>query len=232
MIVATIRALKMHGGVLKTNLKTENVEALKKGFTNLQKHIENIHRYGLPVVVAINEFSEDTAKEEACLIDLLKALAIPVAITSVWENGPTGGVELAEAVMKVIENQKPEFVPLYEAATTTVREKVEEIAKTIYGGSEVQFSKTALKQMQLFSENGWEHLPVCMAKTQYSLSDDPLKLGRPTNFDITIREFVPKLGAGFIVALTGEVMTMPGLPKKPAALKMDITEDGKITGLF
>lgn len=232
VIVATIRALKMHGGVLKTNLKTENVEALKKGFTNLQKHIENIHRYGLPVVVAINEFSEDTAKEEACLIDLLHALAIPVAITSVWENGPAGGVELAEAVMKVIENQKPEFVPLYEAAATTVREKVEKITKTIYGGSEVQFSKTALKQMHLFSENGWEHLPVCMAKTQYSLSDDPLKLGRPTNFDITIREFVPKLGAGFIVALTGEVMTMPGLPKKPAALKMDITEDGKITGLF
>lgn len=232
VIVATIRALKMHGGVVKTELAHENIEALKKGFANLKKHIENMQNYGLPVVVAINEFSSDTEKEETCLKEMIEALGVPVALTSVWEKGPVGGIELAKAVIETAEKQSSDFVPLYDMKKRTIQEKVTTIVTDIYGGSGVQFSKKAKKQMQTFAERGWDHLSICMAKTQYSLSDDPTQLGRPTGFDVTIREFVPKLGAGFIVALTGQVLTMPGLPKKPAALQMDITEDGEIKGLF
>lgn len=231
VIVATIRALKMHGGVLKDQLEEENVEAVRKGFSNLEKHIENIQRYQLPVVVAINEFSKDTLSEINGLGELLEQKNIPYANASVWANGSKGGVELAEKVIEVSNQKRESFVPLYEASST-LAEKVQRVVTDIYGGKEVSFTKKALTQMKAFERRGWDHLPVCMAKTQYSLSDDPKKLGRPEDFSITVREFIPKLGAGFIVALTGDVLTMPGLPKKPAALNMDIKENGEITGLF
>ncbi|MGX7419269.1 formate--tetrahydrofolate ligase [Carnobacterium gallinarum] len=232
VVVATIRALKMHGGVPKTELATENVEAVKSGFANLQKHIENMQGYGLPVVVAINEFISDTDEEIQMVQDLCQDLGVVAALTAVWEKGSVGGVTLAEAVLAEIEQGDAEFSPLYNAAEETIIGKVEKIVQTIYGGKNVVFSKKALTQIQTFQKNGWEDLPICMAKTQYSLSDDPSLLGRPHDFTITIREFVPKLGAGFIVALTGDVMTMPGLPKQPAALNMDVSEDGIVSGLF
>lgn len=231
VIVATIRALKMHGGVLKDQLEEENVEAVRKGFSNLEKHIENIKRYQLPVVVAINEFSKDTLSEINALGELLKQKNISYANASVWANGSKGGVELAEKVIEVSNQKREAFVPLYDASST-LAEKVQRVVTDIYGGKEASFTKKALTQMKVFERRGWDHLPVCMAKTQYSLSDDPKKLGRPEDFSITVREFIPKLGAGFIVALTGDVLTMPGLPKEPAALNMDIKENGEITGLF
>lgn len=231
VIVATIRALKMHGGVKVDQLEQENIEAVTQGFSNLEKHMENIKRYNLPVVVAINEFSKDTPAEIAHLADLLNQQHIPFAHTSVWQNGSKGGVDLAEKVISAANQVHEEFQPLY-ASSSKVIDKVQKIVTEIYGGQEVYFTKKALSQMKLFERRGWDQLPICMAKTQYSLSDDPKKLGRPTDFAVTIREFIPKLGAGFIVALTGDVLTMPGLPKKPAALSMDIKENGDITGLF
>lgn len=232
VIVATIRALKMHGGISKDQLSTENVEAVKVGFSNLQKHIENMQSYGLPVVVAINEFSSDTKNETQLVKELCRKLGVEAALTAVWEKGSNGGVELANAVLMAIESSSEGFQPLYNAEETSIEEKVTKIVQQIYGGSRVLFSKKALTQLKTFKTYGWEKLPVCMAKTQYSLSDDPSLLGRPTDFDVTIREFVPKLGAGFIVALTGDVMTMPGLPKSPAALNMDVDAEGKVSGLF
>lgn len=232
VVVATIRALKMHGGISKDQLSTENVEAVKVGFSNLQKHIENMHSYGLPVVVAINEFSSDTKNETQLVKELCRKLGVEAALTAVWEKGSNGGVELANAVLMAIESSSEGFQPLYNAEETSIEEKVTKIVQQIYGGSRVLFSKKALTQLKTFKTYGWEKLPVCMAKTQYSLSDDPSLLGRPTDFDVTIREFVPKLGAGFIVALTGDVMTMPGLPKSPAALNMDVDAEGKVSGLF
>lgn len=231
VIVATIRALKMHGGVLKDQLEEENVEAIRKGFSNLEKHIENIQRYELPVVVAINEFSKDTPSEINGLAELLEQKNIPYANASVWAKGSEGGVELAQKVIEISNQKREAFVPLYDDSSA-LAEKVQRVVTDIYGGKEVSFTKKAEAQMKLFERRGWGHLPVCMAKTQYSLSDDPKKLGRPEDFSITVREFIPKLGAGFIVALTGDVLTMPGLPKKPAALNMDIKENGEITGLF
>lgn len=232
VVVATIRALKMHGGISKDQLSTENVEAVKVGFSNLQKHIENMQSYGLPVVVAINEFSTDTKNETQLVKGLCRELGVEAALTAVWEKGSKGGVELANAVLMAIESGSKGFQPLYNAEETSIEEKVTKIVQQIYGGRRVLFSKKALTQLKTFKTHGWEKLPVCMAKTQYSLSDDPSLLGRPTDFDVTIREFVPKLGAGFIVALTGDVMTMPGLPKSPAALNMDVDADGKVSGLF
>lgn len=232
VVVATIRALKMHGGISKDQLSTENVEAVKVGFSNLQKHIENMQSYGLPVVVAINEFSSDTKNETQLVKELCRKLGVEAAFTAVWEKGSNGGVELANAVLMAIESSSEGFQPLYNAEETSIEEKVTKIVQQIYGGSRVLFSKKALTQLKTFKTYGWEKLPVCMAKTQYSLSDDPSLLGRPTDFDVTIREFVPKLGAGFIVALTGDVMTMPGLPKSPAALNMDVDAEGKVSGLF
>ncbi|ANZ99979.1 formate--tetrahydrofolate ligase [Carnobacterium divergens] len=232
VVVATIRALKMHGGISKDQLSTENVEAVKVGFSNLQKHIENMQSYGLPVVVAINEFSSDTKNETQLVKELCRKLGVEAALTAVWEKGSNGGVELANAVLMAIESSSEGFQPLYNAEETSIEEKVTKIVQQIYGGSRVLFSKKALTQLKTFKTYGWEKLPVCMAKTQYSLSDDPSLLGRPTDFDVTIREFVPKLGAGFIVALTGDVMTMPGLPKSPAALNMDVDAEGKVSGLF
>lgn len=231
VIVATLRALKMHGGVAKTELSTENVEAVKAGFANLKRHVENIQKYGIPAVVAINEFVSDTADEIAALKELCAEIGVPVELASVWANGADGGVELAETVVATIDNQAANYQRLYKAEDS-LEEKVTKIVTQIYGGRGVVFEKKARNQLAEFAKNGWDKLPVCMAKTQYSFSDDQFALGAPTGFDITVREFVPKLGAGFIVALTGDVMTMPGLPKAPAALNMDVAEDGTAIGLF
>ncbi|ALS00552.1 formate--tetrahydrofolate ligase [Enterococcus silesiacus] len=231
VIVATIRALKMHGGVDKKELNTEDVSAMAKGFSNLQKHIENIKSYGLPVVVAINEFINDSENEIVALRELCQSIDVPVELTSVWEKGAQGGVALAKRVTQVIEEQTADFKTIYQNGMN-LEDKIKTIVTKIYGGNHVVFSKKARNQLATFEKYGWDRLPVCMAKTQYSLSDDPQKLGRPVGFTITIRELVPKIGAGFIVALTGDVMTMPGLPKKPAALNMDVDKDGNAIGLF
>ncbi|MGC4430188.1 formate--tetrahydrofolate ligase [Streptococcus suis] len=231
VIVATLRALKMHGGVAKTELSTENVEAVKAGFSNLKRHVENIQKYGIPAVVAINEFVSDTADEIAALKELCAEIGVPVELASVWANGADGGVELAETVVATIDNQAANYQRLYKAEDS-LEEKVTKIVTQIYGGTGVVFEKKARNQLAEFAKNGWDKLPVCMAKTQYSFSDNQFALGAPTDFDITVREFVPKLGAGFIVALTGDVMTMPGLPKAPAALNMDVAADGTAIGLF
>ncbi|HEM5163024.1 TPA: formate--tetrahydrofolate ligase [Streptococcus suis] len=231
VIVATLRALKMHGGVAKTELSAENIEAVKAGFSNLKRHVENIQKYGIPAVVAINEFVSDTADEIATLKELCAEIGVPVELASVWANGADGGVELAETVVATIDNQAANYQGLYKSEDS-LEEKVTKIVTQIYGGSGVVFEKKARNQLAEFAKNGWDKLPVCMAKTQYSFSDDQFALGAPTDFDITVREFVPKLGAGFIVALTGDVMTMPGLPKAPAALNMDVAADGTAIGLF
>ncbi|HFI0362675.1 TPA: formate--tetrahydrofolate ligase [Streptococcus suis] len=231
VIVATLRALKMHGGVAKTELSAENVEAVKAGFSNLKRHVENIQKYGIPAVVAINEFVSDTDDEIAALKELCAEIGVPVELASVWANGADGGVELAETVVATIDNQEANYQRLYKAEDS-LEEKVTKIVTQIYGGTGVVFEKKARNQLAEFAKNGWDKLPVCMAKTQYSFSDNQFALGAPTDFDITVREFVPKLGAGFIVALTGDVMTMPGLPKAPAALNMDVAEDGTAIGLF
>lgn len=231
VIVATIRALKMHGGLAKDQLAEENLPALQKGFTNLEKHIQNMQRYDVPVVVAINEFTQDTEKEIQLLKEACQALGVPVELTSVWAQGGAGGTNLAETVVAEIEANTKQFQPLYNHRQT-IEEKIQAIVQTIYGGEQAIFSPKAQKQIADFTKNGWDQLPICMAKTQYSLSDDPQKLGRPEGFTITIRELVPKIGAGFIVALTGDILTMPGLPKVPAALNMDVDETGQASGLF
>lgn len=231
VIVATIRALKMHGGVAKTDLGQENVDAVTKGFANLQRHIQNIQHYGLPVVVAINEFITDTEAEFLQLEALCQQENVTIRRASVWANGGLGGKDLAEAVVDAIEKKKTNYQRLYEDSLS-IEEKVKTIVSKIYGGKDVSFGAKAQTQLKTFAQQGWDNLPVCMAKTQYSFSDNPTLLGAPTEFTVTIREFVPKLGAGFIVALTGDVMTMPGLPKQPAALNMDIDEKGHAIGLF
>lgn len=231
VIVATIRALKMHGGVKKDELKNENLDALKIGFANLKRHIRNMEQYQLPVIVAINEFVTDTDSELTLLEHLCEDQGILAKRASVWANGAEGGVDLAEAVVRLIDRKEADYKPLY-LLEETIQEKTETIVKKIYGGNGVVFSKKAQKQIEEFTKNGWDNLPICMAKTQYSFSDDPSLLGAPEDFTITIREIIPKVGAGFLVALTGDVMTMPGLPKKPAALNMDVTNDGEVLGLF
>lgn len=231
VIVATIRALKMHGGLAKDQLAEENLPALQKGFANLEKHIQNMQRYDVPVVVAINEFTQDTEKEIQLLKEACQTLGVPVELTSVWAQGGAGGTNLAKTVVAEIEANTKQFQPLYNHRQT-IEEKIQAIVQTIYGGEQAIFSPKAQKQIADFTKNGWDQLPICMAKTQYSLSDDPQKLGRPEGFTITIRELVPKIGAGFIVALTGDILTMPGLPKVPAALNMDVDETGQASGLF
>ncbi|EGJ27322.1 formate--tetrahydrofolate ligase [Streptococcus porcinus] len=231
VIVATLRALKMHGGVLKNQLSEENIEAVKVGFSNLKRHVENMRQYGIPVVVAINEFIADTDAEIAILKDLCREIDVPVELASVWAKGAEGGVALAKTIVKVIEEGQVAYQPLY-TEQDTVEEKITKIVKNIYGGQSVTLSAKAQAQLRQFAEFGWDKLPICMAKTQYSFSDDQTLIGAPEGFEITIREFVPKTGAGFIVALTGDVMTMPGLPKVPAALNMDVSEDGTVIGLF
>lgn len=231
VIVATIRALKMHGGMKKDELKNENLDALKIGFANLKRHIRNMEQYQLPVIVAINEFVTDTDSELTLLEHLCEDQGILAKRASIWANGAEGGVDLAEAVVRLIDRKEADYKPLY-LLEETIQEKTETIVKKIYGGNGVVFSKKAQKQIEEFTKNGWDNLPICMAKTQYSFSDDPSLLGAPEDFTITIREIIPKVGAGFLVALTGDVMTMPGLPKKPAALNMDVTNDGEVFGLF
>ncbi len=231
VIVATIRALKMHGGVEKSDLAKENIASLTMGFANLQKHIETIKSFGLPVVVAINKFITDTDLEVKTLLDWCNHEGVAVALTEVWEKGGAGGVELAEKLLSVMEKEENKFKPLYDLSDS-LEEKVRTIVQKVYGGKDVEFTPKAKKQLIDFENFGWSNLPICMAKSQYSLSDDPTKLGRPTGFTVNVREFKPSIGAGFIVALTGDVMTMPGLPKKPAALNMDVDEHGRATGLF
>ena len=231
VIVATIRALKMNGGVAKDALSEENVEAVRSGFANLERHVENMRKFGVPVVVAINEFVTDTEAEIAALKELCASIQVPVELASVWADGADGGLALAETVVETLETSPANYTRLYDN-DLSVEEKITKIAQEIYRADNVVFEKKAKTQIAQIVKNGWDKLPVCMAKTQYSFSDDPSLLGAPTGFDITIRELVPKTGAGFIVALTGEVMTMPGLPKRPAALNMDVAEDGTALGLF
>ncbi|UNB49536.1 formate--tetrahydrofolate ligase [Staphylococcus coagulans] len=230
VVVATIRALKMHGGVAKDQLKEENVDAVKAGIQNLERHVNNIRKFGVEPVVALNAFIHDTEAEFEYVEQWAKSNNVHLSLTEVWEKGGKGGVDLAEKVLEVV-NTPNDFIRLYELESP-LEEKIEKIVKEIYGGSKVTFSSKAQKQLQQFKENGWDHYPVCMAKTQYSFSDDQTQLGAPTGFEITIRELEAKTGAGFIVALTGAIMTMPGLPKKPAALNMDVTDDGHAIGLF
>lgn len=230
VVVATVRALKMHGGVAKDNLKEENVEAVKKGIVNLERHVKNVKKYGLEPVVALNAFVHDTEEETKYVQQWAKENGVRLALTEVWEKGGKGGVDLANEVLEVLDEPQ-DFKHLYEL-DLPLEEKIETIVKEIYGGSKVTFSSKAQKQLKQFKENGWDNYPVCMAKTQYSFSDDATQLGAPEGFEITIRELEAKTGAGFIVALTGAIMTMPGLPKKPAALNMDVTDDGHAIGLF
>lgn len=231
VIVATIRALKMNGGVAKDALSEENVEAVRSGFSNLERHVENMRKFGVPVAVAINEFVTDTEAEIATLKELCASIQVPVELASVWADGADGGVALAETVVATLETSPANYTRLYDN-DLSIEEKITKIAKEIYRADNVVFEKKAKTQIAQIVKNGWDKLPVCMAKTQYSFSDDPSLLGAPSGFDITIRELVPKTGAGFVVALTGEVMTMPGLPKRPAALNMDVAEDGTALGLF
>ncbi|WP_202081330.1 formate--tetrahydrofolate ligase [Caldalkalibacillus salinus] len=232
VIVATIRALKMHGGVPKDQLKEENVSALQKGLRNLEKHAETIQAFGVPFVVAINRFVTDTDEEISNLQQWCGQKGYPVALTDVWAHGGAGGEELVNTLIPLIEDQpNPEPKFTYDTLQS-IEEKVFQIATKVYGAQDVEFSPKAKKQIQAFNEHGWHNLPICMAKTQYSLSDVPSQLGRPQDFTVTIREFKPSVGAGFIVALTGDVMTMPGLPRVPSAMHMDIDQDGEAKGLF
>ena len=231
VLVATIRSTKMHGGVTLDELALgENLEAVREGFKNVRKHIENVQAYGLPVVVALNEFLTDTKEEQDLFMELCREMGVTCVLTSVWEHGSRGGIALAEKVVELCENNTT-FQPTYDMSAT-IQEKVETIAKNVYGATNVHYSDEALTQLKEFEKLGWNHLNVCIAKTPYSFSDNAKLKGRPTDFDITIRSFVPKLGAGFIVALTGTVLTMPGLPKVPAALGISVDDNGKIQGLY
>lgn len=230
VIVATVRALKMHGGVPKTELGKVDMAALEKGLANLTKHIENVHKFGLPAVVAINAFPTDTKEELDFVEEKCNALGASVALSEVWAKGGEGGVELAEKVLEAMK-QPADFHYMYEVEQS-IPEKIESIAKAIYGADGVDFTAPAKKQLAEIEALGLDKMPICMAKTQYSLSDDATKLGRPEGFRITVKELRISAGAGFIVALTGNILTMPGLPKKPAAENMDIDVNGKITGLF
>lgn len=231
VLVATIRALKYHGGVKLEELSKENVEALKRGIVNLEKHIENIQNYGVPVVVTLNQFITDSEAEISYISDFCKEHDCEFALSKVWEKGGEGGLELAQKVIDTIDNKQSDFKPLYDV-NMSIKDKIYTIANKIYGATDVTYDKAALNMIKRLEELGYDKLPICMAKNQYSLSDDPSKLGRPENFSINIREIYVNAGAGFIVAITGTVMTMPGLPKKPAAENIDVTKEGVITGLF
>ena len=231
VIVATVRALKMHGGVGVKELGAENVEAVKKGFVNLEKHIENVRKFGVPPVVALNRFASDTNAELAEVLDRCRVLGVPAALADVHAKGGAGALDLADLVLATVNESSARFQPLY-PLNLSLKEKIEIVAKEIYGADGVNYTATADKDIQRLESIGLKEVPVCMAKTQYSFSDDPNRRGRPIGFTITVREVTPSAGAGFVVAHTGEIMTMPGLPKKPAAEDMQITRDGKITGLF
>ena len=231
VLVATVRALKYNGGVPKDQLSTENLEALKKGIVNLEKHIENIQKFQVPVVVTLNSFLTDTPAEYEFIKNFCEERGCEFALSEVWAKGGDGGMELAEKVLKTLETKESHFKPLYEDSLG-IAEKIETIAKEIYGAGSVSYSPAAKKAIAKITDMGFSELPVCMAKTQYSLSDDQTKLGRPEGFELTVRDVYVSAGAGFVVALTGAIMTMPGLPKKPAADSIDVDENGKITGLF
>lgn len=231
VLVATVRALKMHGGVPKTELATPDVEAVKRGIVNLEKHIENIKQYGLPLVVAINAFAQDTTEELEAISSHCAAHGVNVALSEVFAKGGEGGIELAKEVVALATSGKADFKLLY-GEELSLKEKIETIAKKIYGAVGVNYTKEANNALKDFEKMGYGHLPVCMAKTQYSFSDDPALLGRPEGFEITIKNCRIAAGAGFVVVLTGDIMTMPGLPKVPAAEKIDVSDDGVISGLF
>ena len=231
VLVATVRALKYNGGVEKADLGEENLEALKKGIVNLEKHIENLQKYGVPVVVTLNSFVTDTKAETDYIEQFCRERDCEFALAKVWENGGKGGVELAEKVLKTLETKESHFKPLY-ADDLSLEEKIETIAKEIYGADGVTYASAAAKELKRIADMGMSDFPVCMAKTQYSLSDDQTKLGRPSGFTINVREVYVSAGAGFVVAITGAIMTMPGLPKNPAAYGIDVDDNGVITGLF
>ncbi|MBU9672511.1 formate--tetrahydrofolate ligase [Planococcus sp. CP5-4] len=230
VIVATVRALKMHGGVDKKELGAEDADAVRRGIVNLAKHVETIRQFGIEPVVALNRFTGDSDAELAQVMGWAEAEQVAIALTEVWGKGGAGGLELAKLVRRQL-NNGADFTYLY-AEEDAVEEKLRTIVQKVYGGADVQLTDKAQKQLAELKKYGWDALPICMAKTQYSLSDQPKLLGRPEGFTVTIRELIPKLGAGFIVCLTGDIMTMPGLPKSPAALNMDVAEDGQALGLF
>lgn len=231
VLVATIRALKYNGGVAKDDLASENLDALKKGIVNLEKHIENLQKYGVPVVVTLNSFVTDTQAETDYVRSFCEERGCSFALSEVWEKGGEGGIALANAVLDALEQKESHFKPLY-ADELSLKDKIKTVATEIYGAAEVSYSPAAEKELARIEKLGMGNLPVCMAKTQYSLSDDAKQLGRPEGFTLNVREVYASAGAGFVVALTGSVMTMPGLPKKPAAFGIDVTDDGQITGLF
>ncbi|MCC8097659.1 MAG: formate--tetrahydrofolate ligase [Eubacterium sp.] len=231
VLVATIRSLKYNGGVPKTDLSTPNLEAVKKGFVNLEKHIENLHKYGVPVVVTLNAFTADTAEETEYIRSRCEEMGADFAISEVWAKGGEGGIALGKKVIEVLETKESSFAPLYDV-NLPIAEKIEIIAKEIYGADGVDFLPKAKKDIAKIEAVGFRNVPVCIAKTQYSLSDNPALLGRPENFRISIKSVTISAGAGFAVCLAGDVMTMPGLPKRPAAENIDVNEDGEITGLF
>ncbi len=231
VIVATIRALKYNGGVPKADLGKENLDALAKGIVNLEKHIDNIKKYGIPVIVTLNAFDSDTEAETKFVRQFCGDRDCDFALSRVWAQGGDGGIDLAKAVLDTLENKKSDFRPLYDPALP-IRDKIEAIACSIYGAGRVSYSDIAAKKIETLTKQGYDKLPICMAKTQYSLSDDPALLGRPEDFTLNVRDVYVSAGAGFVVALTGTIMTMPGLPKKPAAYDIDVDENGQITGLF
>lgn len=231
VIVATVRALKMHGGMDKKELANENLESLRKGIANLEKHIENIAKYGLPAIVAINAFPTDTKAELDLLEEICNAKGVKVALSEVWAKGADGGIELANGLIDLLENKESNFKPIYDL-NLPIEEKIKTIAREIYGADDVIFTKKAKTNIKKLTDLGLDKLPICIAKTQYSLSDDPTLLGRPTGFNIEINDLIPNTGSGFLVAISGDIMRMPGLPKVPAANNMDILEDGEIVGLF
>ena len=231
VLVATVRALKMHGGVAKADLKEPNVEAVKKGLPNLGKHIENIFKFGVPVVVAINIFAQDTKEELQAVYDYCAGMGVNVALSDVFAKGGEGGVELAKEVVALAESGMARFKPIY-PLEMSLREKVATVVKEVYGGDRVEFQTKAAQALDQYEKEGYGNLPVCMAKTQYSLSDDPALLGAPSGFTVNVKNAKISAGAGFIVIYTGDIMTMPGLPKKPAAENIDVTDEGKISGLF
>ena len=231
VIVATVRALKMHGGMDKKELANENLDALRKGIANLEKHIENIKKFGLPAIVAINAFPTDTKAELDLLREICEAKGVKVALSEVWAKGADGGIELANGLVDLLENTESHYKPSYDL-DLPIEDKIKTIAREIYGADDVIFTKKAKTNIKKLTELGLDKLPICIAKTQYSLSDDPTLLGRPTGFNIEINDLIPNTGSGFLVAISGDIMRMPGLPKVPAANNMDILEDGEIVGLF
>ena len=231
VLVATIKALKYNGGVPKSDVSKPNMDALKKGIVNLEKHIENLQKFGVPVVVTLNKYITDTDEETTFVKEFCENMGADFALAEVWEKGGAGGIELANRVLNTLETKKSNFAPIY-PLDISIEDKIKTICTEIYGAKGVVFEPAARKQMDTLTKIGFDNIPICMAKTQYSLSDNPALLGRPTDFEITVRDMYVSAGAGFIVVLTGDILTMPGLPKQPAAYSIDVDENGRITGLF